>query len=225
MLNNYDAKLKELARFLVDNAPQGATRETDRLLVSLQEGHELPDYFSFEFRPTDDVGAQLYVRVESPDGRYSGTRIEDAEGNLWRAYVVKCEVSWASWGADDVTTCQRRLAVMTEVTRFACEVERAFSETFYHLFQTKAERDARALEMIKNRAEAEIRRQVRVSSKGMKVGQTKSVVLDKSFDLTGVGEVIVENEVNGRVFKYSASVEHGRRVGETGLVYFMRLEV
>ncbi len=217
MLNNYDAKLKDLARYLVNFAPAGAEREINRVHAQLASG-ELPDYFGFEFRPTQDVGCTLYVRVEGPEGRYGNSRIEDEEGNLWYAYTVKCEVSWASWGADNLVTTQRRLALMTEVTRFACEVEREFSEVFHRLSQTKAERDALAVSNARIRAENEIKRLVISHAKGMKVGNIRSVGIDPKFDTTGVGEVQVERFEGGRKFKYSASSEC------KGLVYFMRLE-
>ncbi len=223
MLNNYDAKLKDLARYLVNFAPAGAEREVNHVHAQLAAGN-VPGYFGFEFRPAQDVGCTLYVRVEGPEGRYGNTRIEDAEGNLWYAYQVKCEVSWASWGADNIVTTQRRLALMTEVTRFACEVERAFPEVFHHLSQTKAERDALAINNAKLRVLDAIKKAVVANSKGMKVGQSKSAVVD--MDVSSIKEaVIVEHVAAGRSFKYSASVEHGVLTGERGLVYFMRLEV
>ncbi len=223
MLNNHDETLTTLARFLVDNAPPGADRELARLKADLVAG-EIPDYFSLEFRPTSDTGAQLYVRVEGPDGSYHSSRVMDAEGNRWYAYRVKCEISWASWGSASTEVCQRRLAVMTEVTRFACEVERAFPDVFHRLDATAAEIKEQAKAHAKACAVEEIRRQVRALSKGMKVGNTKSFFVGPKFDLADVGEVQVERTEGGRTFKYNASVEHGRHVGEPGLVYFMRIE-
>ncbi len=222
MLNNYDETLKRLAAFVIENMPAGAERERDRLVYCLANDG-LSDYISLEFRPSQDVGCQLYIRAEGPAGRYGNSRIEDAEGNLWYAYMVKCEVSWSSWGASPIEVTQRRLALMTEVTRFACEVERAFSTVFHHLSQTKAERDALAISNAKLRVLDAIKKAVINNSKGMKVGQNRSAVVD--MDVAHIkGEVLVERFEAGRNFKYSASVEHGVLTGERGLVYFMRLE-
>lgn len=217
MLNNYDETVKRLATFVIENMPAGAERERDRLIYNL--GHEQSrGDIALEFRPTQDVSCTLYIRTEGPEGKYGNTRIEDAEGNLWYAFVVKCEVSWPSFGADNLLITQRRLALMTEVTRFACDVEREFAEVFHHLSQTKADRDAMEIRNVKARVTAEIERLVRTHAKGMKVGDTKLVGIDPKFDTTGVGEVQVERKEGGRTFKYSASLEC------PGLVYFMRLE-
>lgn len=223
MLNNYDATLTALTAFLVANAPSGADRDLIHLQDQLERG-EAPDYTHLDFRPAHDVGCTLYVRMESPAGKYGSARIMDEEGNRWYAYVVKCEVSWASWGSADVTTSQRRLACMTEVTRFACEVERVFAGVFHRLDATKAEIEAQNAKYKKQAAESAVRDAVLKNAKGVKVGQSMTVVVDSKYDLTNVGEVLVERKESGRTFKYSASVEHASRTGEVGLVYFMRLE-
>lgn len=202
--NNYDGMLRDLARYLVNFAPSGAAREVNRLHAALTRGDDLSDYFSFEFRPSDDVSCTLYVRAQGPDGKYGNTRIEDEEGNLWYAFVVKCEVSWPTWGADDLQTTQRRLALMTEVTRFACQVEREFAGVFHNLSQTKAERDALAISNAKNRAKAVVERAVLANVKGMKVGQGKVVAVDG--DVSQVTFLDVTRTEGGRTFKYTASV-------------------
>lgn len=217
MLNNYDATLTALAAFLVANAPRGADRDLIRLQDQIGRG-EVPDYMHLEFKPAQDVGCTLYVRVESPEGKYDRARIMDEAGNRWYAYAVKCEVSWCSWGSGDVVTTQRRLACMTEVTRLACEVERVFSTVFHRLDATADEIKAQEAKYAKDRAVSEIKSLVISHAKGMKVGDTKSVGIRPEFDLTGVGEVQVERKEGGRTFKYSASPECA------GLVYFMRLE-
>jgi len=139
MVNNYDAVLACINAFLIANAPPGAERDLARVKRQLDAG-DPSAFIGIEFRPTDDVGAQLYVRVDDPNGRFDSARIMDAEGNRWYAYVVRCEVSWASWGSSDVATCQRRVACMAEVVRFAAEVERAFLLSYA---ETVAAGDAR----------------------------------------------------------------------------------
>jgi hypothetical protein len=218
MLNNYDETLSALSAFVILNAPAGAERDLQRVDVM-----EPSDYINLEFCG-EDTQCQLYLRLEGADGSYCASRVEDADGNTWRAYRLKVEVSWPSWGSGRVEVCQRRLALMTEVLRFACEIERAFPDVYHHLSQTKAERDAQAIVFAKNRAIEAIKAAVIANSKGVKVGQSKSVVVSANLDLTHVGEVVVERKDAGRIFKYSVSCEHGRRVGEVGLVYFMRLE-
>ena len=204
MLNNYDATVTALAAFLVANAPPGADRDLIRLQDQLGRG-EVPDYMHLEFKPARDVGCTLYVRVESPEGRFDRERIMDAEGNRWYAYVVKCEVSWASWGSGDVLTTQRRLACMTEVTRFACDLERVFSTVFHRLDATKAEIEAQDAKYKKQAAEAAVRDAVLKNAKGVKVGQSKSVVVDAKYDMTNVGEVIVTRQEGGRTCRPSGS--------------------
>lgn len=223
MLNNYDETLKRLAAFIIENAPAGAARDLARMRQDVAAGY-LRDWHGVEFKPTDDVGATLYVRVEGPESKYGSTRIMDAEGNRWYAYVVRCEVTWASWGSADLPTCQRRIACMAEVARFAAEVEREFAGVFHRLDATAAEIAEAKEAAARLAAEAAVKSAVLAASKGMKVGQTKSVVVDAKHDLTKLDEVLVERKESGRTFKYSASAAHGLRTGEVGLVYFMRLE-
>ncbi len=203
MVNNYDATLRALAAFILANAPAGAPREMARLQANLDAG-TVQDYISLEFRPTEDTGCTLYVRVEAPDGRWTSKRMEDAEGNEWSTYHVRCEVSWSSWGSADTKVCQRRLAVMTETLRFACEVERAFPDVFHSMDATAEQVQQRKATLVKERAKNLVVELVKKSAKGMKVGQEKIVPVFGS-DFTQVCPVEVEREECGRRFKYHAT--------------------
>jgi hypothetical protein len=221
MNDNYDAVLLALSTFIVDNAPAGAEREVVRMRANLAEGRPTyigfdfrpTDYISLDFRPTRDTGCQLYVRVESPEGKYDTKRIMDEEGNRWHAYVVKCEVSWASWGSASVETSQRRLAVMTEVTRFACEVERAFADVFYRLDQTVEQIRANEAYQAERRIIQTVTDAVKNNAKGMKVGQQKIVPVPGA-DFTSVCPIEVERHWDGRAFKYRATA-----VAKEGFVF------
>lgn len=204
MVNNYTAMLKDLARYLVNNAPAGAEREINRLRTLLADD-ETTNYFALEFRPTPDTGAQLYVNLRGRDGDYGNTRDEDAEGNLWYVYTVQCSVSWASWGSDTVDVCQRRLAVMTQMVRFAADIEREFSGEFYELSQTKAQRDQREIENASRANLAAVEALVLSHVKGMKVGQSKSVGCTSN--IVPWGTLEVRRSEGGRTFKYQASLE------------------
>jgi len=204
MVNNYTAMLKDLARYLVNFAPAGAEREINRL-YALQATIDPTNYFALEFRPTQDTGAQLYVNLRGRDGDYGSTRVEDAEGNLWYVYTVQCSVSWATWGSDTVDVCQRRLAVMTQVVRFASDIEREFSGEFYELFQTKAQCDQRKNEYASRANLSAVEALVLSHVKGMKVGQSKSVGCTDSIKPWGTLEV--RRLEGGRIFKYQASLE------------------
>lgn len=209
MIDNHDAVRDSLVRFLIAEAPPGAERDVENLRRRL-EAKCLNDYIGLEFRPTQDVSCQLYVRVQGLESAYGSTRVEDAEGNLWHAYKVRCEVSWPTWGSDSVEVCQRRLALMTEVTRFACEVQRAFPHAFHELVQTAAEREAYRLDGIKMRATSRVVELVKKNAKGMKVGQERIVPTPDGTDLLEVlgtyAVVPVERSEAGRTFKYRAVV-------------------
>ncbi len=202
MVNNYAATLRALAAFILANAPAGAEREMARLKANLDAGIT-QDYISLEFRPTEDTGCTLYVRVEAPDGRWTSKRIEDDHGNEWSAYRVRCDVSWASWGSADTKVCQRRLAVMTETCRFACEVERAFPDVFHSLDATVEQVLTRKALLVKERAKNRLADLVKSHAKGMKVGQEKTIKLSESLVPS---EAEVERSECGRSFKYHAKV-------------------
>jgi hypothetical protein len=202
MVNNYNATLRALAAFVLANAPAGAPREMARLQANL-DADQVQDYLSLEFRPTEDTGCTLYVRVEAPDGRWTSKRLEDSEGNEWSAYKVRCEVSWSSWGSADTKVCQRRLAVMTEALRFACEVERAFPDVFHSMDATAEEVQLRKAMLIKERAKNRLAELVKSHARGMKVGQEKTIKLSESLVPS---EAEVERSECGRNFKYHAKV-------------------
>jgi hypothetical protein len=202
MVNNYDATIRALATFILTNAPVGAPRDLACLEADLAEGR-VQDYICLEFRPTEDTGCTLYVRVAPPDGRWTSKYMEDSEGNQWSAYRVKCDVSWSSWGSADIKVCQRRLAVMTETLRFACEVERAFPDVFHSMDATAEEVQLRKAELVKERAKGRLAELVKSHAKGMKIGQEKTIKLSESLVPS---EADVERSECGRSFKYHAKV-------------------
>lgn len=217
MNDNYVATVRLLLQFLVANAPAGAERELKRLAYMLEQPEPTTTYISMEFRPTDDTSCQMYVRLDgSLRERFSDRRLVDAEGNQWCSFKVKCEVSWPSWGSCDVGLAQRRLALMTEVARFAAEVEAAFPETFHRMYRTAAEvaEDKKQAEL--NHAKNTIAELVRKNAKGMKVGQTKRIEASLE-DFVPVGLVEVERHEAGKTFKYRAEAN------ATRAFYFERL--
>jgi hypothetical protein len=203
MVNNYDAVIRSLSDFILANAPAGGEHELARIRLSLEQGRP-QDYIGIEFRPTENTGCTLYVRVVSPDGSWCSSLQTDAEGNEWSSYKVACEVSWASWGSADLSTTQQRLAVMTNVARFACEVERAFPDVFHRMDATAAEVAERQARFAKDRAARELTELVKAHAKGMKVGQERIVPLF-GFDFRGVCPLTVERAEAGRSFKYRAT--------------------
>lgn len=170
MLDNYNSTVRALTQFLIANAPAGAEREIARLQSTL-DADEVPNYISLEFRPVQDVQASLYVSL----GKWGGKRIEDEEGNVWYQYELTCEVSWPTWGSSDVATCQRRLALMTEVTRFAADVQSRFNEPVLHLSQTKAKREEQARHFATQAARKRVETLMRNNIKGLRVGQERRV--------------------------------------------------
>lgn len=202
MINDYDAMVRALYSFILGNAPAGAARELARVRENLDAGN-LRDWISLEFRPTEDTGANLYVRVESPEGKYGTTRIVDSEGNEWSAWRVRCEVSWASWGSADLDTCQRRVDVMNATIAFARQIEAAFPNVFHSLDATKAQADERRDRLAKERAKAQVIDLVKSCAKGLKVGQERVVAVANA-DFQPVCPLEVEREECGRRFKYRA---------------------
>jgi hypothetical protein len=203
MINDYEAMVRALYSFILGNAPAGAARELARVRENLDAGN-LRDWISLEFRPTEDTGANLYVRIESPEGKYGTTRLVDSEGNEWSAWRVRCEVSWASWGTADLDTCQRRVDVMNATIAFARQIEAAFPNVFHSLDATAVEVQLRNAARARERAKAQVTEFVKLHAKGMKVGQEKIVPVPEA-DFQPVCPLEVEREECGRRFKYRAT--------------------
>jgi hypothetical protein len=203
MVNDYDATVRALYDFVLGNAPTGAARELARMRANLDAGN-LGDWISLDFRPTEDTGCTLYVRVEPADGRYSASRLEDSEGNEWSAWRVRCEASWASWGSADLDTCQRRVDVMNATIAFARSIEAAFPNVFHSLDATAVEVQQRKADLVKERAKNQVISLVKSCAKGMKVGQEKVVAVANA-DFQPVCPIEVEREECGRRFKYRAT--------------------
>lgn len=203
MIDNHDDVVRALYRFIIENAPPGANRELARLNACL-DASELHDWVGLDFRPTDDTGCSLYVRIEPPNGRWTSSLVEDSEGNEWTQHKIRCEVSWASWGTADLDTCQRRLDVMNATIAFARSIEAAFPDTFSRLEATKAQVSERRERLVKERAKNQVIDLVKKHAKGMKVGQEKIVPVPDA-DFQPVCPVEVEREECGRRFKYRAT--------------------
>lgn len=186
MLDNYDSTIRALSQFLIVNAPAGAEREVARLQATLDAGG-VPGFISLEFRPEQDVQASLYISF----GKWGGKHIEDAEGNSWYEYNLTCEVSWPTWGSSDVVTCQRRLALMTAICRFAAEVQAKFNEPLLHLSQTKAQREEAKENTRRSLAMRRVEALVRNNAKGMRVGQERQIEasVDGQGDFLPVGKL------------------------------------
>ncbi len=161
-MNDYETTVLALARFVVENAPDGAERDLE--VVRWDVDHDKPrPYISLEFR-RERSSAHLYVEFDCL--KHDG--YDDEEGNRWHDYNVEAKVSWPSWGSDDVATCQARLALMTEVVRFAAAIQAKFPDVVRKLVSTKAERDAR-------QTKARVERLIQANCKGMRVGQEKFI--------------------------------------------------
>ena len=132
----------------------------------------------------------------------------DAEGNEWYAYKVRCEVSWASWGSADVSTCQRRLACMTATLRLAADIERTFPDTFHLLSRTAAQIAEDKIRAEENRAKQRIVDLVKKNARGLKVGAQRLVPnsVDGGSSFVPVGRVEVDDYYNGKSFKFCAYV-------------------
>lgn len=205
-MDSYNTTLIALAHFLVFNVPAGAERDVDRVRHDLEQGKPRP-YFSFEFR-RDNASCTLYVELDNL--RYDV--VEDEEGNHLEEYRVEAKVSWPSWGSDSVTTCQERLALMTEVTRFAAEVERTFPNVVRRLVSTRAQREDR-------QTRARVERLIRANMKGMREGQERRIEAGHGEpDFQPVGEVVVTSIApDGSERRYTTHVT------ATRAFYFMRV--
>jgi hypothetical protein len=203
MVNNYDDVLLALSNFILTNAPAGGERELARMAFDIERGSR-KDFFGIDFRPTDDTSCTLYVRVVSPDGTWCSSRQLDSESNEWSSFKVTCEVSWASFGSGDLVTTQRRLALMTAVTRFACEIERAFPNVFHRMDATASEVQVRKAKLVKDRAKNQVIDLIKKNAKGMKVGQEKIVPVFGA-DFREICPFDVDRVDVGRSFKYRAT--------------------
>ena len=211
MVDNYSETLRALCQFLVANAPAGAERDVKRIIDQLEAG-QVPTYVHLEWR-RERSSCQLYVDI----GKFGGQRSVDEEGNTWHTYEVEANVSWPSWGSDNVKVCQERLALMTEVVRLAAEVERVFSGKIHHLTQTKAERDEVTRRLAETAARQRIERLMRANCKGLRVGQERRVEADDS-DFLPVGRVTYTTTApDGTERRYTTEVT------ATRTFYFMRV--
>lgn len=208
MVDNYNATLRALLAFLVANAPEGAERDVARLQYHLDSTEEAPNYIHLEWR-RPNATATLYIEI----GKFGGKKSVDEEGNTWHEYELTAQVSWPSYGSDDVVTCQARLALMTEIVRLAAEVQRAFAGPIHHLSMTKAEKEERDRHFAEVQAKNRIATLILNNIKGLSVGQQRRIEADGP-DFGLVGEVTV-NAANGR--KYTTHVT------ATRAFYFMRV--
>jgi hypothetical protein len=201
MIDNYDDTMKALCRYLMFNAPHGAERDQRSIQTSLNND-EIPSYISLEFRREDGDSCVLYVRLNALDGDYGGTIDED--GNRWHISKISCAVSWPSYGSADVKTSQRRLDLMQEVTCFAGRIEACYSTPLYHMTQTYAEIESQKNKWATERAVSEVRRLVELNSKGLKLGDGKTVYSGTLKEHKPLGAVEVVRTVGCRNFKYTA---------------------
>lgn len=205
MIDNYSETTRALYEFILANAPKGADYGLDCIKRDLAaEPGILHANLYLDFKPSNDTGAALSVRVQRQDPGDGLAMEEDSEGNLWATYRVHCGVSWPSWGTSNLSTCQRRIDVINTVMGFAHLIEGAFPDPFCRLICSKNQRDKRALETLKNQAIDAISDIVRSNCNGMKVGEEKIMPIPGA-DYTMLEDFDVERWANGRRFKYRAS--------------------
>lgn len=144
--DNYTETRKRLAQFVLDRIDTALLRESDaEELKALAEGKDARLY-GLEFR-RDAVGyesekyvprceATLYLDLEC---NWDSGRVEDENGDTYRKYHVKADVSWASWGSTEPKLAKQRLALMNEVCTLAEQIAEEFKEAVHHLWFTKAE--------------------------------------------------------------------------------------
>lgn len=217
------------ARMLLDlvksSAPEGVQTRSFGTLERCVEERQPAPYVTLEFERDNGkhrASVTLYVKLENAEGRFSYGTVKDDDGNVWAAEVYRTEVNYPCHGSCDVATLQFRLALLTEVARFAAEVERTLAGTWHTLVETASERRTREDQRAKNGAKSRIEGIVKSNAKGMKVGQTKRIEAwqhagGKGEDFLPIGEVEVERHEGGRVLKYRAEVN------ATKAFYFTRV--
>lgn len=218
MLDNYAATLHALYAFVWANAPEGSSphaiaclREALAQPIDPRTGKTVfPTFYGLEVRPEPGTEATLQIRVEGEKGPYDFESHTNADGNVWHAYRVRCEVSWPSFGSDNVEICQRRLAVMGEVTRFAAAIQRAFPHVFHQLYQTKADVERSEAERKVRRTKERLRTVGREKVSGMRVGAFRYVQLDGDllrrggFEALDVAETFGVDKPGGTRYEYVA---------------------
>lgn len=204
MLNdNHDATVAALTKFILDNGPEGAERD----FLRLREGYTtFPLYVEFRRNEPCNASCCLSVRLD-PVGPWEGTF--DEEGNRWRRFQVKTEVNWPTYGSSDVVETQHRLALMTEVCRFAAAIQAAFPQEVCHLTQTAADVAERKERAAKERAKQRVVELIKFNAKGMRVGQERRLEAngtDPDFDATLGDFHVIWKRANGGEVKYLAMV-------------------
>ncbi len=143
--DNSQQIMKDVAQFILDNAPSGMPLYNLTKLQSVVNGKCDSDYLYIEFKSNVSDAAStnvtLYVRRTIMRGGLSPYKM-DEEGNEWAVGLVTTEVSWPCHRSADVTSCKSRLEFYGSIVSLAEEIEKQIGgTTVYELVRTKAQRE------------------------------------------------------------------------------------
>ncbi len=144
--DNSQQIMKDVAQFILDNAPSGMPLYDLTKLQSVVNGKfDDRDHLYIEFKSNvsdaASTNATLYVRRTMMRGGFSPYKT-DEEGNEWAVGAITTEVNWPCHGSADVPACKSRLEFYGSVVSLAEVIEKQFGgTTVYELVATKAQRD------------------------------------------------------------------------------------
>lgn len=145
------------------------------LAIANGEKSDRYGYASVEFRRAD-TSCDLYIRTDSRND-FLSTRQVDAEGNEWVEYGLKVEVSYPSHGSESPATVLARVNLYQQVAMLAAEIAAEFGgrNQIRKMVATKAEVDARAEALAKEKAQALARKIVSDNNRAMRVGSERAL--------------------------------------------------
>jgi hypothetical protein len=220
MEDNFKTTQRELARFILDNRPEGLARTYVNTLISVAEGEgdseRLP--MSYEFRrPMEgwtgdnerrcpELTADLYV-----DFSYVETSL-DAWGNEWGVYEIKTSINWPSFGSHSPELAVQRVDHMRHVINLAQKIEREFSgRSIYRFSLSKEQRDELVAKQLEEARKALASKLVRENGvKNMRVGQVRSATIPHDTDLPSKWEgIVMIGRFNGEMWSFNVKREAG----------------
>lgn len=146
MENNYSEVFTSIAKFILDNRPEGLKKyDLEHLIECTQEGSYC-ERISLEFRRALDDRTEANVSLDISNGQCydngCGAHFDDDEGNTWKKMQYEFRVNWPSYGSASLKQAAFRIELMKEIIAFAEILTAKFSEPCYRFLVSKADKEA-----------------------------------------------------------------------------------
>lgn len=139
-IDTYKSTIKNLAAFILGTTVASEiTDHRKRDLARDAEGANRSGHFYLDFAralvPATERGrhqADVHMTVSMEGHR----PVADEEGNLWYEHAIKVEVSWPSYGTEDLVFCKTFMQLLDDVLALGRAIEHEFSAPIWQLYMT-----------------------------------------------------------------------------------------